>query len=214
MARRYYRRTYRRGRKKDPIEALFGLIFLGAVASFMQQSGSEFTIENLLAYLLTAVFIVFAVAIVGILAFKFGKELLAKLNRKQMFQEYRSVEEILGLHPKEFENFVAAVFENRGYKVNKVTGYVKDHGIDVVLEKAGKKYAVQAKRYSRKNYVKEHEVRDFFGSYIADGYAGGFFVTTSFFSKPAKEWAHSRGVNLVSGKKLLTMMNSYHLLAK
>lgn len=80
------------------------------------------------------------------------------------------------LHPRLFEEVVGSVFAGLGYKV-RVTGYVGDHGIDVILEGAIDTIGVQVKR--TKNAVKVEQIRSLAGALVRAGLTRGIFITTS-----------------------------------
>lgn len=210
MARRY-RKSYRRKKyykKDDSFELIFGIIMLGAAAVYINNAGLFPASENPTSLILKALF-----ALVIVSAILFGtlfliKHVFGKFKRATFYKQQRMLEDLRDLHPKEFENYLAAMFEQQGYS-SETTSYQKDNGIDIVLKKDGKKYAVQAKRYNKKNYVGEPAVRDFFGSYAESDFAGGFFVTTSFYSDAAKEWSKTRNIKLIDGEALTKMMNTY-----
>lgn len=51
--------------------------------------------------------------------------------------------------PKEYEQYIASIFQNQGYKTL-VTPYSNDWGIDVIAIKGKEKIAIQAKMYGIK----------------------------------------------------------------
>jgi len=110
----------------------------------------------------------------------------------------------LALSPHEFEELVAWVFEQFGYKA-RLTGKTNDHGIDIVLEKPRSLYAVQVKRWAEDNNLTEANVREFYGSFVDERIMhGGFLVTTSDFSPQAYTWARrcTTPLSLVHGRSL------------
>lgn len=58
----------------------------------------------------------------------------------------------------EFEHYAAALLGNEGFKNVKVTPPSGDNGVDIVAERAGRRYAIQAKRY--KGTVSRRAVSD------------------------------------------------------
>ena len=53
----------------------------------------------------------------------------------------------LKLNGREFEEYVAQVLRDNGYKHVEVTRYSGDQGIDILAERGGKTYAIQCKNY-------------------------------------------------------------------
>lgn len=105
----------------------------------------------------------------------------------------------------EFEKFLAAYFENKGYRV-KVTGGTGDYGADLVMKKGGETTVVQAKRYrSRVGVAAIQQViaaREYYG---ADN---SIAATNSYFTKEAKKLARKTGVVLWDRDSLLAMKKS------
>ncbi len=135
----------------------------------------------------------------------FVKRYDEKLKRNFLVLKQKNFYDWFSMTPETFEHFIAGIYEKKGYTVSEVTSYVADHGIDVSLTKNGKRYAVQVKQY-RNKAIAEKDLREFYGSYIAQNYDGGTYVTTSFYTKPAREWAKGVGMHLVDGDYLVRMI--------
>jgi len=82
------------------------------------------------------------------------------------------------VHPRVFEEAVAAVFTDMGYEAV-VTGYTGDGGIDVILYDASSVIGVQVKRH--KSVIKVEQIRSLAGALLLHGMTRGVFVTTSHF---------------------------------
>jgi restriction system protein len=96
--------------------------------------------------------------------------------RKYLAAQYESR---FAVHPRLFEETVASVFRDLGYRT-RVTGYSHDDGIDVVMDGPGDQIiGVQVKRW--KNSVTVEQIRAFAGALILGGMTKGMFVTTSGF---------------------------------
>ena len=118
---------------------------------------------------------------------------LGKTGEKLKHKPYNS------MSPKEFEGFVASVFNNKGYMVKHVGGS-GDEGIDIIIERGLTKGIVQCKRY--KSNITPRMVREFAGALSASDAEIGYFVTSSDFSHNAIEWAQNTNVKLINGKTL------------
>jgi Holliday junction DNA helicase RuvB len=94
----------------------------------------------------------------------------------------------------EFENWVADYFRSRGYAVEP-TPTTGDHGIDLILRKDSAVFGVQCKRWN--DVIGEPVLRDFYGSVSNGNFAGGFVVTTSSFTDPARVFAKGKPITLV-----------------
>lgn len=110
------------------------------------------------------------------------------------------------VHPRKYEEIVAGVFADFGYRV-RVTSYSGDEGIDVfVLEGNNNATAgVQVKRYRRK--ITAEQIRAFLGALVLQGLTTGIHVTTSSYQRgavrAAKNALQQRGiaVNLIDAPR-------------
>lgn len=91
------------------------------------------------------------------------------------------------LHPRLFEQTVASVLVPEGF-TSRVTGYTKDGGIDVIFDGPnGELIGIQVKRY--RNNISVGLIREFTGALVMAGLTKGIFVTTSGFTRDAREGA-------------------------
>lgn len=94
----------------------------------------------------------------------------------------------------EFEQEVARIVKRKGFKKVEVTKASHDYGVDIIAVKAGKRYAIQCKRYSSPVGI----------SAIQEVYAGKEYyhcdiavvITNNTFTSNAKELANKLGVVL------------------
>jgi restriction system protein len=73
---------------------------------------------------------------------------------------------------------------------------------------------LQAKRYARDNGVGRPDIQGFVGSLVGLGATKGVFITTSYFSKQAIEFAHNVSnvkVILIEGQQLATLMIEHNV---
>ena len=108
-------------------------------------------------------------------------------------------DEINYMSGPEFERFMADVFRQKGYDVQE-TKSTGDQGVDLLLDIDDKKVAVQLKRWT--GPVGNKAVQATFAGmahYAADE---GWIITTSTFTKSARELARSTRVRLIDGKEL------------
>lgn len=89
----------------------------------------------------------------------------------------------------EFEKEIAKVFKKLGY-TTKVSRIGADGGVDIVLTKDDKKYAVQCKAHSDK--ISESVARDLYGVLHAKNFDGGFLVTLNGVSSNTRRFCSSR----------------------
>lgn len=88
------------------------------------------------------------------------------------------------LNPKKYEDIVAGVFSDFGFRV-RVTSYSHDDGIDIFVFDGNddKTVGIQVKRYRGKIGVEQ--IRSFAGALLLNGLTTGIFVTTSQFTAGA-----------------------------
>lgn len=129
---------------------------------------------------------------------------------KSNYNRYRvslELHEILdAMKPREFEEFIGELFQQMGYDIS-ITSLSADEGVDLFLEKEGRKVIVQCKRY--KGSVGQPVVRDFFGTMVHNQVDQGFIVTTGTFSLPAQTWVEGKPIHLVDGAGLLDWIKSF-----
>jgi len=99
----------------------------------------------------------------------------------------------------EFENFMANVFDKKGYDVL-ITPSSGDQGVDLVLTIDERKVAVQLKRYT--GPVGNAAVQAVFAGMFHYKAKEAWVITTSTFTKSARQLAKSNRVRLIDGKEL------------
>ncbi|MDL0135044.1 restriction endonuclease [Halobacterium salinarum] len=98
---------------------------------------------------------------------------------------------------EQFEKAVAQWLEEEGFGTE-LTSQTNDRGVDVIAQKAGTRYAVQAKAYSDGNRVGSTTVQKVSGLLSRPDIDGAIVVTTSSFTSEAEEVANNRGVRLLT----------------
>ena len=102
---------------------------------------------------------------------------------------------------RDFEKLVGEVFRRQGFVVSGFGGQGPDGGVDLGLTKNGQRYLVQCKHW-RKRQVGVTVVRELKGVVSAQGAHGGFVVTGGEFTREAREFAESCGIELIDGPAL------------
>lgn len=93
----------------------------------------------------------------------------------------------------EFENFTASLFSRLGFKVN-VTKASGDQGIDIIAEKDGKKFGIQAKCYS--STVSNRAIQEVVAGINHYNLDKGIVVTNNFFTDSAITLAKTNNIIL------------------
>jgi restriction system protein len=116
--------------------------------------------------------------------------------------ELSILERIRRLSWQDFEDFIAEIYQEEGYLVEKTGGSRPDGGYDLVLLREKTSVLVQCKHWLVYQ-VGVPKVRELAGSIHKVGATGGVFVTTGVFTKPAREFATVMDIELVDGEALV-----------
>ncbi len=107
-------------------------------------------------------------------------------------------EELYNCTPREFEKFMAQLYNKLGYKTE-LTKATRDGGKDIILRKpdilGDMVFYVECKQYNEKNKVGIDIIQRFSGVIEMDKVNGGIIATTSFFSKDAKDLIIEKDLN-------------------
>jgi restriction system protein len=101
----------------------------------------------------------------------------------------------------DFELFLTSLFAKLGYKTEHV-GHTGDFGVDVVVEREGKRIAIQSKRYGPKNKAGEDAVREALAGIKMYNCSSAIVVTNSFYTPMAKKLARANSIELWDRNKL------------
>lgn len=124
--------------------------------------------------------------------------------------------EVMKLSPISFERMVIDLLSKMGYgtfeNAGRTTAVSGDEGIDGIImeDKLGFDLIyIQAKKWNEDHTVGRPEIQAFVGAIAGKG-GRGLFVTTSRFSKLAKEYAEKQHIVLMDGEKLTNYMIEYN----
>ncbi len=91
------------------------------------------------------------------------------------------------VHPRKFEEVVGSIFKDFGCDV-RVTSYSGDDGVDLfVFDRDEGLVGIQVKRWQGK--IQAEQIRGFAGALVLNGVTKGIFITTSQFTRGARETA-------------------------
>ncbi len=126
------------------------------------------------------------------------------------------LQKVMEQTPRFFEFLVVDLLKKMGYGGSfddsaKVTPYVHDDGIDGIIyeDKLGlDKIYIQAKKYSADNIVGKPQIQQFAGALDEQKASKGVFITTSNYSKDAREYVDklSKKIVLINGRELSRYM--------
>jgi hypothetical protein len=126
------------------------------------------------------------------------------------YDQRGTLQDLQAMDPIAFERYVGRLFELEGYRVE-YTPRSGDGGVDLLLRRPGRGRRapggavalVQCKRYGVGHSVGSPELQQFSGAMRRALAYEGYFVTTSFFTPAAQEWARKEGIHLIDGLALL-----------
>ncbi len=158
-----------------------------------------------------------------------GSELTPEESLYKSYQEIRGavykeiLDTILSKTPREFERLVVELLQKMGYggevhNAGLVTQYVNDKGIDGIIKEdilGFGRIHIQAKRYKIGNNVSREDIQKFVGALAVAQSDKGVFITTSDFTKGAKEYVEhlnsSATVVLMNGMDLAEHIYNHNL---
>lgn len=130
---------------------------------------------------------------------------------------------ILSKSPRAFEKLVVELLQRMGYggqikESGTVTSYSNDKGIDGIVKEdvlgLGRIH-IQAKRYAPEQAIGREDIQKFVGALAVAQSNKGVFITTSYYSKGALEYAASLNGNttvvLIDGQQLAEYIYDYGL---
>ncbi|WP_082223299.1 restriction endonuclease [Halosimplex carlsbadense] len=126
----------------------------------------------------------------------------------------KELQTLLDLTPREFEHFVADVWQERQEWTTEVMDSGPDRGLDVIGQppNGGPKTAVQCKRYDpESSQISEPNVREYAALRQQwEDVEGVTIVTTSTFSRNAREIADRLDVKCINGEDLVRLVHRYN----
>jgi len=136
-------------------------------------------------------------------------EIIIVVVAYRIYQLYRlskaGIYEIDKMSGSEFEEKLSILFSQLGYAVRH-TGKTGDYGVDLIIEKDGKKTAVQAKRYGYREHVPESAIQQAFSGAKFYNCENAIVVTNSRYTKYAYQLARSIGVSLWNRSDLVNAL--------
>ena len=118
-----------------------------------------------------------------------------------------TLDEVLKLTPAQFEEGVADLLQRLGYRSVQRVGGSGDLGVDITCQdNEGRSVVVQCKQYAGVR-IGSKDIQTFIGMQSVHHKADrGMFVTTSEFTRPARNLAERHGITLIDDKQLLNLI--------
>lgn len=117
-----------------------------------------------------------------------------------------TIDDIDNMSGREFEKYLFQLFEHMGY-ICTLTSESNDQGLDLIVEKYGKKIGIQAKCY--KNKVGNTAVQEVLSGVQYYNCDEGMVITNSLFTSSADDLATKTGIVLWNRANLMEIMSQY-----
>ena len=140
-----------------------------------------------------------------------ARRLETQRKKAEFAERVRTLSFLAEMSPMDFQRLTWLMYERLGYAVTE-TPAGRDGGVDGFLEKDGKKFVLQCKRF--KSDVGEPILRDLYGTAHHHGAHGAILVTTGRVSTHAREFCEGKPIELIDGKELLGRLESAMLTAE
>lgn len=130
-------------------------------------------------------------------------------------EETVPLEVLQQLDPFQFERLCGKLFENMEFEDVQVTQRSGDGGIDghgdLIFGLIRFQVVFQAKKYAAGNTVGAPDIQKLAGAKQQFGAEKAVFITTSSFSRQAKESAKNLGIELINGDRLVELLQKYKI---
>lgn len=182
-------RRYRRRKNSDNAAEITALAVFALFGYFFR-----FNLDQLRQYSVFAVFILIAMVVLIMAAVLYVRK------RRQDKLKALEMIDVAKMPGHEFEEYLAFLLRSQGFINTRVTRYQGDFGADIIAEKDGKKYAIQAKRY--RGLVGVDALYQCFGGQKYYGCDIAMVVTNADYTKQAYELALKSKTTLINGSVL------------
>lgn len=118
------------------------------------------------------------------------KIVVTEVNEKLLYELSQNPNLLYNLSSYDFERVIAKMFEKKGFTV-KITQQTRDGGKDIFIAKndlLSFLFYVECKKYAPNQHVGIDVIQRLYGVISAEKATGGIIATTSYFTKPAKDY--------------------------
>jgi len=134
----------------------------------------------------------------------FGSAMRAR-RRKMLLERQRDLQSLKNLTWQQFEQLVAEAYRRLGYSISINDQNGADGGIDLILKRSGEVVLVQCKRW-KSSSVGVAIVREMYGLLTHHRADRVKIVCVGRFTKDARNFAHKKPIELVTGDELLELV--------
>ncbi|GAA7410350.1 restriction endonuclease [Helicobacter pylori] len=126
---------------------------------------------------------------------------ISSYKKRQLKHALQKIDAMNGF---EFEEYSKIFFTSKGFEVS-ITQKSGDYGADLIAEKDGIKWAIQAKRYSHK--VSPKAIQEVVSSKAYYACEKACVITNSYFTQAAQKLAQANGVLLIDRDEWIKFLN-------
>lgn len=127
-------------------------------------------------------------------------------HRGKLLAEQSGIETIRDMSWQDFELLVGEAFRRKGFEVRENGGGGADGGIDLVLNKNGKKSIVQCKRWKTFS-IGVPLIRELYGVMTSERANDCIFVSSGNYTAEARLFAEGKPIWLIDGTELLALIS-------
>jgi restriction system protein len=128
-------------------------------------------------------------------------------KRRRLVDDQQSLETLRATSWKDFEYLVAEAYRRQGFTVDYSVSKGSDGGVDLVLQRDGRRSLVQCKQWKAFS-VGRPVLQQMFGIMTAEGADEAIIVTSGRFTGEAREFANGKPMQLLDGSNLLELVKS------
>ena len=129
---------------------------------------------------------------------------------RTLVRKLRSIDALRAMGWRQFEILMRRVFEEQGYRAERIGGDGADGGVDIVLRKGEQVVLVQCKQWKTRQ-VTVGVIRELLGVIALEGAHGGIVVTCGVFTKDARDFAARANITLLDGMAVLRLADGVQL---
>jgi HJR/Mrr/RecB family endonuclease len=135
-----------------------------------------------------------------------AQKLKSEEEEKLLYHKYKQMKYVLTLSPKDFEDYIAQLYQKLGYNVTQ-TPYTNDKGKDAILFKNNQKFLVECKKYDKTKSIGRPMLQKFYAAMVEEESTVGFFIATCNFTSSAIEYGKKFNIELIDIEKLTDLIN-------
>jgi len=192
----------KRVRKKDL--QMYLIIFAGVIIYTVFYHAINWSMNLSILEWIVLIIIISALVLVRK---KYKKEQLLREaeERRLELERQGNLKKLQKMNGIEFEHYIGDLFIELGYQAHE-TKSSGDGGKDIMIYKDNYFAVVECKCYKRGNKISRPQIQQFHSALIDSAAEEGYFITTSDFTKHAKNYVLDKPIILINGQKLVKLI--------